>query len=157
MIKPYNRLDAVSYAQKWALSKNPQFYHFGGIGGDCTNFISQCLLAGGGKMIYSVDGWFYSSKDSRSPSWTSVESLASFLMNDSQGLFATKREIEYLQEGDIIQLRQNIQRFNHSLIITKKTKDEIFVSAHSNDALDKNLKDYIFLERVGLHIEGVKD
>lgn len=156
MLKPYNRLDAVLYAQKWALGANPNFYHFGGVGGDCTNFISQCLLAGGGEMIFDDNGWFYLSKDNRSPSWTSVESLQKFLLDEREGIFATKCELEFLQEGDIIQLRQNEKRFNHSLIITRKDKDNIHVCAHSNDALDKNLNEYIYFERIGLHIEGIK-
>ena len=50
MIKEYDRTKAITYAQNWALKSNPAFYHFGGKGGDCTNFISQCLLAGGGVM-----------------------------------------------------------------------------------------------------------
>ncbi len=156
MINPYNRRNAVAYAHKWALGANPDFYHFGGIGGDCTNFISQCLLAGGGEMIDSQDGWFYFSKDYRSPSWTSVEALQKFLLDKSAGLFASISEIASLEEGDIIQLRQNKERFNHTLIITKKSESGIYVCAHSNDALDKNLNDYFFIERIGLHIEGVK-
>ena len=41
--KEYNREHALQYAKKWALSRNPLCYNFSGIGGDCTNFVSQCL------------------------------------------------------------------------------------------------------------------
>ena len=156
MIKPYNRRSAVAYAHKWALGANPDFYHFGGIGGDCTNFISQCLLAGGGEMIEKPNGWFYVSKDYRSPSWTSVEALQNFLLDQNEGLVASISDISSLEEGDIVQLRQNKDRFNHTLIITKKVESEIYVCAHSNDALDKNLNEYYYIERIGLHIECIK-
>lgn len=44
----YNRDDAVSYANDWAESNNPAYPHYDVPGqGDCTNFISQCLYAGG--------------------------------------------------------------------------------------------------------------
>ena len=66
----YDREKAVLYAQKWALGANPNFYHFGGIGGDCTNFVSQCLLAGEAVMNYSPLGWFYKSLFDRSASWS---------------------------------------------------------------------------------------
>ena len=48
----YTRLAAVNYAVRWALSRNPAFENFSGQGhgGDCTNFISQCLYAGGWTM-----------------------------------------------------------------------------------------------------------
>lgn len=35
----YDRISAVSYAKKWALSRNPKYYNFDTVGGDCTNFI----------------------------------------------------------------------------------------------------------------------
>ena len=35
----------IAYARKWAFSRNPAYYDFDDIGGDCTNFISQCLQA----------------------------------------------------------------------------------------------------------------
>ena len=44
-IKPYRRMHAVEYARTWALSRNPLFSRFDTFGGDCTNFVSQCLFA----------------------------------------------------------------------------------------------------------------
>ncbi len=157
MIKKYNRKEAVSYAENWALSSNPKFYHFGGIGGDCTNFISQCLYAGSGVMNYNRnDGWYYISSYKRSPSWTSVEFLERYLTRTGGvGPIAEIAPINTLEIGDLIQLRQNPTHFNHTVIITKIENGEIFVSAHSNDALNKPLKEYFYLELKGLHITGV--
>lgn len=33
----YDRRAAVEYADRWALSGNPEYFNFTGIGGDCTN------------------------------------------------------------------------------------------------------------------------
>ena len=49
---PYNRLAAVQYAHKWAYGRNPAFYDYEQIGGDCTNFASQCVYAGSGIMNF---------------------------------------------------------------------------------------------------------
>ena len=69
MIKPYDRAKAVAYAHEWAYGRNPRFYDFSNIGGDCTNFASQCLYAGSGVMNYSpTNGWYYINLNSRSPS-----------------------------------------------------------------------------------------
>ena len=157
MIKEYDREKAVGYARRWAMSQNPDFYHFAGIGGDCTNFISQCLLAGGGIMDYDLYyGWYYIDVTHRSPSWTGVEFLNRFLLDKSRiGPFASISSIEKLKEGDIIQLRQNPIRFNHSLIISKIENGQIYVCAHSQNALDRPLESYPYFEAVGLHIEGV--
>ncbi|MBP3352092.1 MAG: amidase domain-containing protein [Lachnospiraceae bacterium] len=48
----YNRTAAVYYARKWALGRNPAYYDFEEVGGDCTNFASQCIYAGAGVMNY---------------------------------------------------------------------------------------------------------
>ena len=37
----YDRRRAVEYALRWALSRNPEYYNFDNIGGDCTNFRSE--------------------------------------------------------------------------------------------------------------------
>lgn len=42
----YDRNKSVEYARKWALGRNPLYYNYDNIGGDCTNFISQCLFEG---------------------------------------------------------------------------------------------------------------
>ena len=40
---PYNRAAAVAYAHKWAYGRNPQYYDYEEIGGDCTNYAYQFL------------------------------------------------------------------------------------------------------------------
>jgi hypothetical protein len=47
-IKPYDRKKAVDYATIWSYYRNPHYYDFSTLGGDCTNFCSQCLYAGSG-------------------------------------------------------------------------------------------------------------
>lgn len=80
----YDRTKAVAYAEQWAYSRNPAYYSFNAIGGDCTNFISQCIYAGSGVMNYSnTNGWYYRNVNDRSPSWTGVEFLYNFLVNNN--------------------------------------------------------------------------
>ena len=51
----YNRNNTVEYAKRWALSRNPKYLDFHEIGGDCTNFASQCIYAGAELMNYRND------------------------------------------------------------------------------------------------------
>ena len=46
MLIPYDRDRAVQYAHTWAFQRNPQYYSYDLLGGDCTNFASQCQKAG---------------------------------------------------------------------------------------------------------------
>ncbi len=150
----YNRKAAAEYARDWALKYNPRYYHFGGIGGDCTNYISQCLFAGGAKMDFNQNlGWYYLSLNKRSPSWSGVEELYSYLTRTKgRGLKGEIWPLNKLQIGDIIQLRQNPYRYNHTVIITKIEGGQIYVCAHSNDALDKPLDSFYKLEIRPIHI-----
>ena len=79
----YDRAAAVAYARRWALSRNPAFYDFEELGGDCTNFASQCVYAGSGVMNYTpVFGWYYIAPNDRTPSWSGVEYLYNFLVKN---------------------------------------------------------------------------
>ena len=153
-MKTYDRTLAVNYAQKHALSPNPNFYHFGAVGGDCTNFISQCLLSGGCEMVFNKEhGWYYISSSNRSYSWTGVAQLQSFLLSPATGGPRAKIcTLEELEIGDIIQLRQNKTHFNHTLFVSKIQNSEIFVCAHSNDALNRKLSSYPYQQLLPLHI-----
>ena len=46
----YNRIAAINYAKKWYNSFNSKFFDCSKPGGDCANFVSQCINAGGLEM-----------------------------------------------------------------------------------------------------------
>ena len=156
-IRDYDRTLAVGYARKWALGRNPAYYDFDPIGGDCTNFISQCLFAGAGQMNFTpVFGWYYLSLDNRAPAWTGVEYLHNFLVgNRAEGPFALETGVEKLERGDVIQLGSESGNFYHSLLVTE-IQPEILVCAHTFDALDKPLAEYYYDRARFLHVEGVR-
>ena len=81
--QPYNRLAAVAYAKRWAMARNPAFYDFSELGGDCTNFVSQCVYAGSLVMNFTPTfGWYYRSLQDRTPSWTGVDYFYNFMVNN---------------------------------------------------------------------------
>ena len=49
----YDRNAVVLYAHQWAYGRNPAFYDYEHLGGDCTNFASQCVFAGSGVMNFT--------------------------------------------------------------------------------------------------------
>ena len=127
----YNRQKVYEYAQKWAYNRNPQYYNYDNIGGDCTNFSSQCIFAGCNQMNYSKNnGWYYINGNNKSPSWTGVEFLFRFLTsNKKEGPKGTMVSIDKLNIGDIIQ-----------------------VSAHTDDVFGKIVGEYNFIKYRCVHI-----
>lgn len=153
----YNRIAAVDYARKWALGRNPSFYDFEEIGGDCTNFASQCIFAGAKVMNYTpIMGWYYNSSYDRTPSWSGVEYLYNFLTtNKGVGPYAREVSATEVRPGDIVQLGTASRDFYHSPVITA-ISPVILVCAHTYDAFDRPLSSYIFDQVRYLHIEGVR-
>ena len=161
---PYDRRRAVEYARKWALSRNPLFVDFTDFGGNCTNFVSQCILAGAPIMNYTPTfGWYYISGENRAPAWSGVDELYRFLIgvpdftsqNKGYGPFATDaKSSQTVNIGDVVQLANADGSFYHSLIISGFTENDILVCAQSNDALDRPLSTYTFSGMRVLHIEG---
>ncbi|MBR1780883.1 MAG: amidase domain-containing protein [Oscillospiraceae bacterium] len=156
-ILPYDRAAAVAYARRWALGRNPAYFDFQYLGGDCTNFASQCIYAGAGQMNFTpVSGWFYRSADDRTASWTGVEYLHAFLVsNRSVGPFAREVGLDGARPGDIVQLGDAAGDFYHSPVVTAVTP-QILVAAHTFNALDRPLSSYRAARTRVLHIEGVR-
>lgn len=164
MIKiEYNREAAVEYARKWSFSRNPVYYNFDRLGGDCTNFASQCLFAGIGIMNPTPDlGWFYRTLSERSAAWTGVEYFYNFLTQNAvgggvgsgAGPYAKEVGIEEIEIGDFIQLGRATGDFYHTPVVVGFSGRTPLVAAHTNDAFNRLLTTYSYEKIRCLHILG---
>lgn len=158
----YNRSKAVDYAHRWAYGRNPHYFDFEGLGGDCTNFVSQCIYAGGGAMNYTPDtGWFYNSPTSRSAAWSGVPYLHTFLtLNQGRGPFGHEAPLIEAFPGDVIQLSFDGVIFTHSLLIVRAgspaAPDNILIAAHTFNADNRALETYAYARYRLLKIDGVR-
>ncbi len=159
---PYNRQRAVEYAKKWAFSRNPKYYNFDSVGGDCTSFISQCIYAGSNTMNYAKEkGWYYINGNNKSPSWSGVEFLHKFLIeNQSVGPYGTHTTQTNIEKGDIAQLSFDGKIFGHSLIIVNIENNYslygIKIASHTLDSYNKPIAEYNYAKIRFIHIQGVR-
>ncbi|MBQ6206461.1 MAG: amidase domain-containing protein [Oscillospiraceae bacterium] len=158
----YERGKAVAYAHKWAFGRNPAYYNFEGIGGDCTNFASQCVHAGGGVMNFTPTfGWYYVSAARRAPAWTGVIYFWNFLTRAGRSVGPVGKPcgLAELEPGDIIQLSFDGATYQHNPIVVSVGRpaapDNILVAAHTDDADNRPLSTYSFEKMRCLHITGV--
>lgn len=106
----YNRAAAVAYANKWSCNgstacRNSAYQDLGSQ--DCTNFVSQALLAGGvteTKTGYGYEQWWYDGYEAwpfgalnRSLSWSVVTNLATHLQATGRatGVILTNMTTKY--------------------------------------------------------------
>lgn len=163
-LRPYDRDAAVAYAHRWAYRRNPSFYDFDELGGDCTNFASQCLFAGTGVMNYTPTfGWYYINANDRAPAWTGVRFFYDFLTRDRESPGPVAREVsaKEVRPGDFAQLSFAGGVFSHDPVIVTvgdpPTLGSILVAAHSQDADCRPLDSYPAREVRFLHILGAYD
>ncbi|GHU46288.1 methylase [Clostridia bacterium] len=151
----YVRDAAVKYARKWALSRNKNFADFENMGGDCTNFVSQCLFAGTGRMDYTPEvGWYYNSLSDRAAAWSGVEYLFKFLTEENSDILRGS-EVEAFSQllpSDVIQMSFDGENFTHSLFVTGIKRGQILVCTHSYNSFDRPLSSYSYKKARGIHI-----
>jgi len=161
---PYDRMSATQYAHRWAYSRNPAYYDYEKLGGDCTNFASQCLFAGTGIMNYMPTyGWYYINANRKAPAWTGVEYFYNFITRDPKtpgpfGIELRDDRLHLLKPGDFVQLYFGGDAYGHTPIVVEIgypiSTDTILVAAHSQDADYRPLSTYQYESVRFLHILG---
>jgi hypothetical protein len=140
----YNRQLAVNYANDWWNKAHPNYEHFDV---DCTNFVSQCIFAGGVPMNYTgkrESGWWYRGyehgRERWSFSWSIANSLQHHMQSSRTGLRAqTVDSARKLSIADIISYDwDGDTRYQHSAIVTGfDSSGEPLVNAHTNDSRNR--------------------
>ncbi|MBO7170257.1 MAG: amidase domain-containing protein [Clostridia bacterium] len=156
--KEYNRGRAFTYAKRWAFSRNPLFTDYTGLGGNCTNFASQCALAASLQMNFTPTfGWYYKSDTDRAPAWTGVPFFYNFMTtNGAEGPFGRAATAEELEVGDFVQLGRSEEEYYHTLVVVGREGEDLLVAAQSDDAFMRPLSTYNFAVARFIHIQGVR-
>ncbi|MCD8511957.1 MAG: amidase domain-containing protein [Bacillus sp. (in: Bacteria)] len=132
----YDRLAVVQYAERWWNEYNPNFKRFDS---DCTNYVSQCIHAGGVPMKGFPDqanGWWY--KNSQwSYSWTVAHAFRWYVSGTKSGINVQEvSSPDQLLRGDVICYDFNGDgNWQHTTIVVAKDGDGMpLVNAHTTDS-----------------------
>ena len=166
----YNRQKAVDYAREWYDDRNNEFYSYSDLSGDCTNFTSQCLYAGGipmdsdwhsirtekniFKRIFQKPwNWFKNNgyyEWDISRAWQTVSAQYEYIKENYCGgkeiIITSPDEIEaaiannLIQAGDLLYFKAGTA-LHHSVIITQVTNNMIYYAGHTNSCFDKPLNE----------------
>ena len=164
----YDRNAAVQYALAWAQRPNPAYVYFAE--NDCSNFISQCLRAGGARDDYNpTHPWWYRAGQT-SICWSSAGSLYWYIRTRSEGnLFGVKAQTFVVNDynayasqiagrvelGDLIQYRNASGAIKHSTIITGfDANNEPMVCQHTVNAQNISWRKS-FPQAIFHHITGI--
>ncbi len=150
----YDREAAKEYALKYAMTRNDDsWYVFDDLGGNCQNFGSQVVHAGGVPMdlkgdavwkFYDVEPDQSSNKTGRSTSWSGVTYFYDYAKaNTGFGLCAQVDANVYSAEaGDIMQVGDGTGDYVHTIVslgaITDKEGNIVDINTVSNTTDRKN-------------------
>jgi hypothetical protein len=149
----YNPSAAVSYAYRYwgpyMSNYNPAFRVY--TANDCTNFISQCLYAGGWPYDQfgsrtAPDTWFYGSAGTyaTSYSWAGAQPFYQFTKQANRAFLA--RYFSELIRGDVLQadFAPVDGEIDHTMIVTyKDSNGRLYLTYHSNNTVDRPLDDLL--------------
>ncbi|WEP00361.1 amidase domain-containing protein [Streptomyces sp. FXJ1.172] len=140
----YDYKAMVAYAQKYWSHYNPDYPDYNGEadGGDCTNFVSQSLKAGGWKHVpgYTNDfhKWF-GTADIQSDSFVGVNEFSWFALSSKR--VTPLADVYQADLGDVIQMDFNRDGSkDHSMIVTYRDRYGVpYVTYHSTNTYNRSV------------------
>ena len=172
-----NRDAALAYAAEWTdetrLVRSPDWDIYDDYGGNCANFTSQVLYAGGIPMDYSGSAqWKYYESGintqrrpvGRSTSWTGVGSFREYAYaNTGSGLVAWVDANPWAaQPGDILQVGV-YGGARHAVVVTEVVYDEsgapvdYLLASNTTDHVDFPASAYVYTSWIVIQILGWND
>ena len=123
---PYDRAAAEQYMRQYDHQRSSAWHAYDDVGGNCMNFGSQVLLAGGIPMDEQGGSkWYWYGQNSLDLSWINVVRFYSYAReNEGYGLVADTEANYYTGEvGDILILGPD-GGHNHTTVISGIIRDE---------------------------------
>jgi Putative amidase domain len=146
----YNKTAAASYATTYAYNYNTANYRTY-TANDCTNFISQCLKAGGwadaGNTLTRTanTSWYYSSLGTGFTTYTWAGAHNHYFFHKESGRSTVGAYVSSLRLGDIMQVSfANNGQIDHTVIVSKEdVSGADYVSYHSTNTLNKPVNQFV--------------
>ncbi|MER8010264.1 amidase domain-containing protein [Streptomyces sp. SLBN-31] len=140
----YDYKAMAAYAEKYWSNYNPAYPNFNGQGGggDCTNFVSQSLKAGGWKhvpgYVYDYTKWFGNS-DIQSDSFVGVNEFSWFALNSKRA--TSLANVYQLDVGDVLQMDFDKDGSkDHTMIVTYRSPQGVpYVTYHSTNTFRRSV------------------
>ncbi|WP_438484776.1 amidase domain-containing protein [Streptomyces sp. S186] len=133
----------ANYAEKYWKHYNPDYRAYPlGTGGDCTNFVSQALKAGGWKHAPGRAGdytkWWYGS-DTQSDSWTGANEWSWFALNSQR--VKPLKNVYQMEVGDVLQADFNRDGSkDHTMLVTYRDRlGTPYLTYHSFDTYRRSM------------------
>ena len=157
----YSKDNAIHYANVYCKNYNSNYPNWRSYGGDCANFVSQCLYAGG-KLMHGTPGtsteaqnwnnWFSKGNvcntKNVSSTWRGANAFKSYWQSHTNGYskFSSVGVDSYYYgtKGDAVSLLNSNGRAYHTLLIVGYdfNNRDFILASHTGDTIDAKLRNY---------------
>lgn len=142
----YRYAAMAAYAEKYWKYYNPAYRQYGADGGDCTNFLSQSLDAGGWKQVTNSArdyGTWYHKKSADSSTWIGVNEWSWFTQTTKRT--TALRYAYQMAVGDVLQIDFDKDGSkDHSMMTTYRSASGVpYLTYHSYDSYRRSLTSLI--------------
>ncbi|MFF9772162.1 amidase domain-containing protein [Streptomyces sp. NPDC013978] len=143
----YNYKAMATYTEKYWKNYNPAYRKYNAAGGDCTNYLSQGLLAGGWKQISTVtpeeyDTWYYASNGT-ADAWIGVNEWSWFTQTAKRT--TALANVYQMDIGDVLQVDFNKDGSkDHSMMTTYRSASGVpYLTYHDADTYRRSVASII--------------
>jgi hypothetical protein len=137
----------AAYAKQHWSNYNPAYPNFNGqgAGGDCTNFVSQALKAGGWKhvpgYVYDYTKWF-GNAEIQSHSFIGVNEWSWFAQNSKRT--TSLANVYQMDVGDVLQIDFDKDGSkDHTMIVTSRVRGVPYLTYHSTNTYSRSVSSVI--------------
>ncbi|MFF8318535.1 amidase domain-containing protein [Streptomyces bobili] len=137
----------ATYAKQYWSNYNTAYPDFNGqgAGGDCTNFVSQALKAGGWKhvpgYVYDYTRWF-GNADIQSHSFIGVNEWSWFAQNSKRT--TSLANVYQMDVGDVLQVDFDKDGSkDHTMIVTSRSRGVPYLTYHSTNTYSRSVASII--------------
>lgn len=139
---PYNYSAMVNYANVYWDNYNPNYKTFNEVGGDCTNFVSQIMKAGGWADEYGFyrddNNWWYNSMN-QTWTWINVTYWNAFASIRSHRTRILSGPTSMLP-ADVLQADfSNNGSKDHTMFVSYHSGTQPYLTYHSSDTYRRSL------------------
>lgn len=138
----YDYAAMAAYSEKYWRNYNPDYRKFNEAGGDCTNFLSQALKAGGWKPETGKSAdyrkWWYDGKG-QSDSWIGVNEWSWYALNSKR--VTPLANVFQMEVGDVLQMDFDADGSkDHSMMTTYRSRYGMpYLTYHSTNTYRKSM------------------
>ena len=168
--EPYDREAAVAYADQWIEERSGDWADYTGSGGNCQNYASQVLYAGGIPMDIQGDyiwKWYDDTVSNRgvawgrSSSWSGVKQFIDYAAGNTGYGLAAEVDAPYDtgEPGDLIHMGVDSD-WRHTVVITQPVSDgsgqvvDYLVDSNTANLQDYPASLYGYTDQILVHILG---